>query len=345
MPNTNPAIDCPETLRQVDESGRKTDLVNLFVVPAMTIGQKGQTLTDLRAMDQEATLCRALTGHGVAGVTEDGKSLMDETLMRRVMETAKVLDLPVMDHAEDSGLVGGCMNEGEVSARLGLKGLPVEAEVRIVKRDLRLARETGARIHLQHISAEESVAAIREAKRDLPGLTAETAPHYFTLTEEAVSSLGADAKMNPPLRTKKDREAIREGLADGTLDIIATDHAPHTPAEKNAPLDTAPFGIVGLETAFSISYTELVKGGVLSLPRLIALMSGGPAAIIGLDRGRIAVGKIADLVLLDTDVRRRIDRETFLSKGRNTPFHGREVSGRVLMTIRNGKTTFEDAGG
>jgi dihydroorotase len=315
MPNTDPALHAPEIIEDVDRRAREAGKVNLFALSAMTMGQAGRKLVDFEAMDRAPTLCRELTGHGICGITEDGKSLLDEDLMRRVLAFAKRLGLVVMDHAEP--------------------------ETEITERDIRLARETGAHIHIQHVSAAATVELIRAAKRTMPNITCETAPHYFTLTSEALDRLGPLAKMNPPLRTARDREAIREGLADGTIDIIATDHAPHTRAEKAKPVSEAPFGIIGLETCFALAYTQLVKAGVLTLPQLIEKMSAAPARLIGLDRGIIAEGKAADITLIDLSYEGVIDSSAFRSKGRNTPFDGMPVTGRVLETLRAGVPTFD----
>ncbi|MDR1067844.1 MAG: dihydroorotase [Clostridiales Family XIII bacterium] len=315
MPNTNPALHSPEILADIDRRARETGRVNLFALSAMTVGQAGRELANFAAMDRTPTLCRELTGHGICGITEDGKSLLNEDMMRQVLIAAKRLGLVVMDHAEP--------------------------ETEITERDIRLARETGAHIHIQHVSAAATVDLVRAAKKTMPNITCETAPHYFTLTSEALDRLGPLAKMNPPLRTERDREAIREGLADGTIDVIATDHAPHTLAEKSRPVDEAPFGIIGLETCFALAYTHLVKTGVLTLPQLIEKMSAAPARLIGLDRGIITEGKAADITLIDTAYEGVIDSSAFRSKGRNTPFDGMPVSGRVIKTLRAGAATFE----
>ena len=344
MPNTNPTIDNTETLLDIDRRGREAGLSDLFAVSAMTKAQDGKSAVAFDEMDQTDTLCRKFIGHGIAGISEDGKSLMDEALMKSISAEAKILDLPLMDHPEDSRLSGGCINEGEISEKLGLKGIPKEAELNIVLRDINLAESTGARIHLQHISTAESVEAIRAAKKrlrknkQLPDddlrLSAEATPHHISLTEEDVLEYGTNAKMNPPLRTEKDRLAVIEGLCDGTIDIIATDHAPHTTAEKKASLSEAPFGIVGLETAFAVCYTKLVIPGHMSIASLIKAMSAKPAEIIGLDRGILMEGKIADIVILDLKNPFRIDKNTFASKGKNTPFDGWELHGQVKHTIK-----------
>jgi dihydroorotase len=342
MPNTDPAIDRVETLLRVDRRGREASDVNLFAVGAMTMGQRGIELARIAEMDRADTRCRERTGHGVAGISEDGKSLLDERLMTEVLRTAKALGLPVMDHAEAGTPAGGCINEGPIARALGVPGIPRETETRIVERDIRLAEETGARIHLQHISAAWSVEAIRTAKKRLPGLTAETAPHYFSLTEDCVPALGTMAKMNPPLRSEEDRQAVIEGLSDGTIDVIATDHAPHTAPEKEAPLADAPFGVTGLETGFAVSYSSLVVPGFLTLRELIDRMSRKPARIIGLAGGMIGEGLPADIMIFDADTPFVIDAARFASKGRNTPFDGMEARGRVLYTICGGKLCYDD---
>ncbi|MDR2486940.1 MAG: dihydroorotase [Clostridiales Family XIII bacterium] len=341
MPNTVPAIDCPETLRYIDERAEAVSPVNVFGVCALTLGQAGKKLVHFRAMDEVDTRCRRLTGHGVAALSEDGRSLLDDGLMTAALYAAKALRLPLMDHPEDHSQTGGSINEGAVSRALGQPGIPAGAESDIVARDIRLAAETGAHIHLQHISSEPCVALIRDAKRRGLPVTAETAPHYFALTEAAVLRSGANAKMNPPLRTERDRQAILTGLADGTIDMIATDHAPHEATAKSLPLTDAPFGIVGLETSFAVSHTVLVGGGWLTLEDLIDRMSANPARLIGLARGQIAPGAAADFVLLDVEGKYRIDANGFKSRSANTPFGGAAVCGRVERTIRNGETIYD----
>jgi dihydroorotase len=315
MPNTRPAIHNTEILINVDRRGREAGHVNLFALSAMTINQAGNELVDFAKINEAQTLCHKLTGHGICGITEDGKTLDNDNLMRQILAEAERLGLPVMDHAEPE---------------------PV-----IVARDIEFARYTGAHIHIQHVSMEAAVRALREAKKEGVNITCETAPHYFTLSSEALDRLGANAKMNPPLRTERDREAIIEGISDGTIDIIATDHAPHTLRDKSKPVDEAPFGIIGLETCFSLAYTCLVKSGVLTLAQLIDKMSGKPASLINLDRGIIIEGKAADLVLLDVLCEGVIDSANFRSKARNTPFDGMTVTGRVEKTLLAGKVTYE----
>jgi dihydroorotase len=265
---------------------------------------------------------------------------MDETLMRRAAEHAKELDLLITDHAENHAIsANGVLNEGRVSRILDVRGVPSKAEVDIVVRDIDLARKIGCRIHLQHISTKESLELIREAKRQKLPITAETAPHYFSLTEEAVLEHAANAKMNPPLRTENDRQAVIEALRDGTIDAIATDHAPHAPEEKAQPLEQAPFGVVGLETAFAISYTQLVVPGYLTLLQLIRLMSTSPSDILGWKGGGLNVGDRADIAVFDVDNSYTIDSNSFVSKGRNTPFNGMKVYGRAVLSVCKGKIT------
>ena len=331
MPNTSPAIDCRELVELVASRGKEVGLVNLLVVGALSKGQNGQELADFEGM---------LMG-GVCALSDDGKTLMDYPLMLRAAKLAKELGLMITDHAENhTKSIGGVINEGEVSRSLGVGGIPNSCEADIVARDIELARETGCHIHLQHISTRESLALIREAKCEGLPITAETAPHYFALTDGAVLIHGANAKMNPPLRSECDRQAVIEALRDGTIDAIATDHAPHSPEEKARPLTEAPFGVVGLETAFAVSYTALVMPGHLTLPELLRLMSVNPANILGLGRKGFDIGTTADLVVFDTREPYAIDSGDFASKGRNTPFNGMKVHGRCMLTVCGGEISY-----
>jgi len=304
MPNTNPAIDSPLVLaeleRRASEAYKDTG-VSIFAASAMTLSQTGKELVDFDAMDSASTQCLMLTGHGVCGISEDGKTLSDEGLMEQVCAAAVRLGLPVMDHAEP--------------------------ELGTILRDIELAKKTGARFHIQHVSLAESVELLRVAKAEGVTITCETAPHYFALTEAETrpDRHGTNAKMNPPLRTERDRLAIIEGLADGTIDCIATDHAPHEDTAKALPYEDAANGIIGLETAFPVAYTTLVKSGILALEDLIRLMSTKPAEIIGLPLSD------DDHIELDLDTPWEIDPGAFLSKGRNTPFAGMQVYGRVII--------------
>jgi dihydroorotase len=343
MPNTAPAIDCAEVLRLVDRAGRAAGTVNLLAAGAMTRGQAGLALSDIGGMLAADTRCRELIGGGICALSEDGKTLMDTRLMRRVAEEAAGRGLLIMDHTENPDMsAGGVMNAGPAAERLGFKGIPAAAEADIVARDIELAKEFGCRIHLQHVSAAESVRLIRAAKRGGAPVSAETAPHYIALNDEAVSRIGSSAKMNPPLRGEADRLAVIEGLCDGTIDVIATDHAPHAAAEKALPLEAAPFGVVGLETGFAVCYTVLVLGGYMDLPALIERMSVRPAGIIGLPRGGLAPGAAADLAVFELTRPWSVDGGRFASKGRNTPFQGMRVFGRTRLTLLGGKVVFDD---
>jgi dihydroorotase len=332
MPNTSPSIDSLDTVLYVDDKARRLSPVSVFSLGALTRGQAGSELADICAMNDAPTLCRELTGHGICAISEDGKSLYDEELMRQALLLAKRLDIPLMDHPEP--------------------------EFEIVRRDIKLAGETGAHIHLQHISTAEAVDAIRRAKAEGVNITAETCPHYFALTSEAVKKFGANAKMNPPLKGERDREAVIGGLCDGTIDVIATDHAPHEAELKRLPFEDAPFGIIGLETAFSVAYTVLVKGGYMMIEDLIKLMSTKPAKIIGLvpDPSQKALSPSSpdfarkdesgmahrgDYAVLDVSSSYLIDGSKFRSKGRNTPFEGMEVTGIVIKTVRNGEVIYD----
>jgi len=342
MPNTKPVIDNEETVRYVDLWGTRACGVNLFPVSAITKEQKGKDLVDVARLIDLDTRCKALTGKGIAALSEDGKTVSDVRLMQRAMELAEEFDLPVFAHTEEESLAGGVMHRGRRAWELGLPGIPAEAEEIIVARDILLAKNTGCRLHLCHISTRGSVDLIRLAKSWGVSVTAETAPHYFTLTESSVMKEHGMAKMNPPLREAADVEAICAALEDGTLDVIATDHAPHTESEKKLGMERSPFGIVGLETAFALGYTYLVKAGILSPEELIRKMSLNPARILGLDRGVIAPGKAADLAVVDVNEPYYIDPAEFHSKGRNTPFAGMRVFGRILCTIANGKVVYDD---
>lgn len=342
MPNTVPTIDNPERVLYVDKRGRKALGVNLLALSSITKGLEGRELTDYKELINLSTRCKEISGRGIAAISDDGKSVENIAAMIQAMESARMLDLPVFSHPEEATLSGGVMNLGNSSSKLGVLGIPKEAEELIVARDILLAKLTGCRMHLCHISTKAGVDLIRLAKTWKIKLTAETAPHYFTLTENNVSVKHGMAKMNPPLRDEEDRRAIIEGLKDGTIDAIATDHAPHSVGEKEVPLAEAAFGIVGLETAFSLGYTELVKKKHLSPSKLIEKMSSAPADILGIQRGIISSGAVADLTIIDKDREMEIDPNTFLSKGRNTPFKGMKVQGKVVMTIVNGEVIYRD---
>jgi len=333
MPNTSPVIDCREVAEFVVSRSREAGLVNLLVAGALSKGLSGLELADYTGMLQA----------GICALSDDGKTLMDYRLMLAAARAAKGLGLFITDHCENHTYsAGGAIIKGEVSRKLSVRGIANSSETYIVVRDIGLARATGCHIHLQHISAKESLEHIHRAKQEGVPITAETAPHYFTLTDAAVLAHGANAKMNPPLRHEADRLAVIEALRDGTIDAIATDHAPHSPEEKAQPLESAPFGIVGLETAFAVSYTSLVRPGHLTLPGLLRLMSAAPAKLLGLEHAGLAVGAAADIAVFDTRKPYVIESAKFASKGRNTPFEGMEVHGRCMLTICDGKLTFEE---
>ena len=332
MPNTKPVTDCPEIVGLVRDKSAPTG-VNVLPAGAVTVGQKGQALTDFAA----------LKAAGVPALTDDGVPIQNLALLRQAMRSAKELGLPLLDHCEDKDMVQNyAVNEGKVSARLGLPGRPAVAEELQIMRDAMLAEETGAHVHICHISTGKGVDIVRRAKARGVRITCETCPQYFTLIEDEVLRQGALARVNPPLRTQADVEAIRAGLADGTIDAVATDHAPHTVEEKSRPLPDAPSGLVGLETSLALALTELYHSGLLSLSRVVELMSASPAALLGLDKGTLGVGRDADLVLFDPDEEWTINKNSFVSKGRNTPFHGRAVRGKVKYTITRGTIIYQE---
>jgi len=322
MANTNPIADCVDVIERVNARAAETAWTHVYPVAAVTLGQQGKDLVQIGDLKQAVAL------------SDDGHPVVDEEVLAVALECADMYDLPIISHCEDSVLAaGGCMHEGAVSASLGVRGIPAAAEEKMVARDIAVARRTGGRLHIAHVSCAGSVEHIRAAKAEGLGVTAETAPHYFTLTDEAVQKCGANAKMNPPLRTAADVEAIKEGLRDGTIDAIATDHAPHTESEKAVGFAEAPFGIIGLETALPLVITQLVDEGVLTLPEAIAKLSPAPARILGLPMGALQRGARADITIFDPSAEVAIDASRFESKGRNTPFDGWKLRGKVLHVI------------
>lgn len=331
MPNTNPVNDNQAVTEFMLERSRIAGLANVWPVGAITKGSEGKELAEIGDLRRS----------GCVAISDDGKPVMNSLVMRRAMEYALAFDLTVVDHCEDLHLAeGGCMNEGLVSTELGLPGIPSAAEDVMVARNLSLSELTGARLHLAHISTAGSVRMVREAKARGIKVTAEACPHHFTLTEEVVRGYNTHAKMNPPLRTWDDVRAIKEGLRDGTIDVIATDHAPHATQEKQQDFTEAPFGIVGLETALSLTL-GLVEEGVLSLEQAVEKLTSGPAAAFGLKKGTLAVGADADVTIVDQQAEWVVDPGKFRSKSRNTPFVGWKVKGRVLTTIVGGRMVFE----
>ncbi len=334
MPNTEPAIDEPGVVEQVRQAARRAGLADVQVIGAVTIGRQGKELTSFGE----------LFDAGCVGLSDDGSPVSDSLLMRRALEYARIFNRPIIQHAEDLKLVvGGVMHEGAVSTRLGLRGMPSAAESVIVARDLALAELTGGWLHVAHISCAQTVDLVRQAKRRGIRVTCEVTPHHLALTDEAIGDFDTRAKVNPPLRTDADRLALIEALADGTIDAIATDHAPHTDWEKDAEFDAAPFGISGLETALAVCVTELIEAKRLTWPQLIERMSCSPAKIARLPVGTFSVGSQADVVILDPDCRGTVQPHTFCSKGRNTPFAGRELTGAVVATIAQGRTVFQSS--
>ncbi|MFH1008178.1 MAG: dihydroorotase [Candidatus Latescibacterota bacterium] len=327
MPNTKPVVDSVDHIRWVLDRARGGP-VRVYPIAAVTQGQRGEALVDMEA----------LRTAGAVAFSDDGQSIEDEGLMRRALGKSRELGVLIIAHAEIRSLSrSGCINEGKVASKLGVKGIPSEAESNMIARDLELVAETGGRLHIAHVSTAESVQLIRDAKARGIMVTCETAPHYIALTEEAVLSSGPNAKMNPPLRTERDVTAIREGLADGTIDVIASDHAPHTAKEKALGLEAAPFGIVGLETSLGLVLTELVEPGVLSLSDAIAKMSLQPARILGVAGGCIREGSPADLTLIAPHAAWTVDTARFQSKARNTPFAGRTLRGMAVGTFFDGE--------
>lgn len=329
MANTDPVNDRPEVTELILRRAAEAGLCRVHPVAAVTRGLAGRELCDFAA----------LQAAGAAALSDDGRPLCDSRLMRRALAEAAPLGLPVISHSEDPYLAaGGVMNEGPTAARLGVAGIPNACESIMVLREIALCELTGAPVHIAHVSTAEAVRALREAKaRGLP-VTAETAPHYFALTEEAVLSRGADAKMNPPLRREADREAVRAGLADGTIDCIATDHAPHAPAEKAAGLEAAPFGVIGLETALPLAL-GLVADGVLALPDLLATLTRNPARVLRRECG-LEPGRPADITVIDPDAAYTVTPELFRSRSRNSPFLGMTLRGRAWATLVGGRLVY-----
>ncbi|MBQ2283061.1 MAG: dihydroorotase [Agathobacter sp.] len=348
MPNTRPVVDNPDVVNYVHQKAKSGNCINVLQVGAITKGQRGEELADIEGMAKA----------GIPAISEDGKSVMNAQVYREAMKIAAKLNIPVLAHCEDINLVnGGVMNEDTKSEELGMPGITNAVEDIIIARDIMLSKETGAQLHLCHCSTVESVNMVESAKKGGLRVTGEVCPHHFTLTSEDITEYvpqieagimipqdtDADTnyKMNPPLRTQADVLRLKEGLRDNIMDVISTDHAPHTFKEKNTSMKKAPFGIVGLETAACLTYSELVLQGYLTPMQMAEKMSSNPAKVIGIDKGDIAPGKVADIVIFDPNETYKIDKNTFASKGRNTPFHGREVTGKVKCTICSGRVVYE----
>lgn len=334
MPNTRPVIDSTEIVTYIKEKASEAGKARVIPYGAITVRQLGKELTDFAALKEA----------GIFAVTDDGVGVQSSAMMREAMKRAKALGLSVVAHCEDDELIvpGSALHDGVKAARHGLPGIPSVSESIHVGRDILLAEETGVHYHVCHISAKESVRLVRDGKRAGVRVTTEVTPHHLLLCDEDIPDiLDANWKMNPPLRSREDREALIQGLKDGTIDIIATDHAPHTEEEKAKGLERAPFGIVGLETAFPLLYTYLVQKGVLTLGQLIDKMTRKPAEIFGLPYGRLEAGAVADITVIDLETERTIQPEAFASKGRNTPFAGWVCKGWPTLTIVNGKIVYQ----
>ncbi len=331
MPNTDPPIDDPAAVGFVRAEGMRVGAARVYPMGAVSIGQKGERLTEMGEM----------VDAGAVGFTDDGKPIWDGGLMRVALEYAQAFNVPIADHCEDKSLSrGGSMNEGVVSARMGLTGIPNAAEDVMIARDLLLAELTGGRLHIQHVSTFHGVELIRQAKARGVRVTAEATPHHLTLTDEAADKYRTDAKVNPPLRSEADRQAVIQGMLDGTLDVIATDHAPHHYDEKEQAFDDAPFGLIGLETALGLMLTHFVHTGALSLSDLVERMSCAPARAFNLPGGTLGEGASADVTVFDPRLEWTVDPKALRSKSKNTPFAGWKLQGRAVRTVVGGRSVF-----
>ncbi len=333
MPNTKPVVDDGDKVADVHNRAKTDSPVHVIQIGAITIGQQGQELADIEGMAKA----------GCHAISEDGKSVMNASLYRKAMKLAKENGISIFAHCEDITMVeGGVMHADAKAQELGLKGITNAVEDVIVARDILLAKETGVRLHLCHCSTEDSVKLVQAAKKEGLPVTAEVCPHHFAMTTDDITEDDGNFKMNPPLRGKRDVEALKVGLKADIMDVIATDHAPHAAEEKNCSMTKAAFGIVGLETMASLTYTELVESGIITPMQMAEKTSYNPAKILGLDeKGAIAEGKIADIVVFDKDAEYIIDKNTFYSKGKNTPFHGRKVKGDIRFTLVDGNVVYE----
>ncbi len=333
MANTKPVADNKAIIRYIIDKAQREGFVHVFPIGAMTKGLLGEELADIGEMKEA----------GIVGVSDDGRSVENSQVMQRVMTYAHMFGVTVICHSEDSSLSdSGVMNEGALSTMMGLRGISKASEEIMIARDIILSERTGVPVHLCHVSTALGVDLVRKAKERGVAVTAETCPHYFTLTEKACEGYNTMAKMNPPLRNDEDVEAIIKGLCDGTLDIIATDHAPHHQDEKNVEFDQAANGIIGFETALSLSFTALVKSGHLTMPQLVQKMSKGPAEILKIDKGELVPGKMADVVIFNPNESYMVDVTKMESKSKNTPYHGWTVTGRVTTTIVGGRIVVRD---
>ena len=333
MPNTKPVVDNVDTVKYIIEKGKKVGLTNVLPVGAVTKNMAGVEITDVEELKKA----------GICAISEDGKSVMNSGVYRKAMKNAAKANVPVLAHCEDINLVeGGVINLGDKSSELGVKGISNAVEDVIAMRDIMLAKETGATLHLCHCSTKDSVEMVKRAKEEGIKVTAEVCPHHFSMCSDDITSNDGNFKMNPPLRAREDMEALIKGLQDDIMDVISTDHAPHSAEEKAKDLEHAPFGIVGLETSVALTVTNLVKKGYLTPMQMAAKMSYNPAKVLGIPKGALDEGKIADITIIDPNKEYTIDVNTFESKGKNTPFDGYKVSGEVEYTILNGKVVYSN---
>ncbi|MFH2145318.1 MAG: dihydroorotase [Candidatus Omnitrophota bacterium] len=332
MPNTNPVADNPGVIEFILSQNKKAAFVNLFPIGAVSKGLKGEELSEIADLKSSA----------VVALSDDGNPIENPELMRRAMEYAAMFDLPIISHCEDRQLsAGGVMHEGYISTRLGLKGIPRTSEIVVVARDIEIARFTNSRLHVAHISCKESVELIRKAKSIGLKISCECCPHHFTLTQEALINYDTNTKVNPPLRTQEDIAALKEGLKDGTIDCIATDHAPHAEEDKDLEFDSAPFGIIGLETALGLVVSELVDKGIISWKQLVEKMSLNPSNILGLSRGSLEKGAVADITIIDPKQEWTVRKEGLVSKSKNSPFIGRRLRGKAVLTVVSGRIVYK----
>ena len=334
MPNTNPVIDSAERVKDLLKRAEKA-CVHVLPVGAVTVGQEGKELADIQGMKEA----------GAVALSEDGKSVMDTALYREGLYEAARCNLPVFAHCEDKSLAGnGVMNQGKKAEELGLLGISNAVEDVIAARDIFMSKEAGNRLHLCHCSTKDSAVLVKMAKEQGLFVTGEVCPHHFTMSDDEITEDHGRFKMNPPLRSREDVTALKEALRDGVMDIISTDHAPHGEEEKNQSMKKAPFGIVGIENSFALGYTELVKTGYLTLSGLVEKMSVNPARVLKIEKGNLAEGRIADVVVADITEEYEIRPEEFFSKGKNTPFAGKKVFGRIDVTIVDGKIVYQREG-
>ncbi|MBR2213095.1 MAG: dihydroorotase [Eubacterium sp.] len=333
MPNTNPVIDSEETVKYIIDKASEDKYTNVLPVGAVTKGMKGEEITDIEE----------LKAAGICAISEDGKSVMDEEVYAKAMAKAAELNVPVLAHCEEINLVkGGVMNADSNAEKLGLKGITNEVEDIIAQRDINLAEKLGTTLHLCHCSTRDSVEMLKVAKAKGVKVSGEVCPHHFTLTTDDIPSNDANFKMNPPLRKAEDRDALIKGLSEDILEVISTDHAPHSEDEKSKGFENSPFGIVGLETSVGLTVTKLVKPGHITLKQMIEKMSYNPAKILGIDKGTLKEGSVADITIFDPDEEYTVDKNDFESKGKNTPFDGYKLFGKVKYTILDGEIVYND---